>query len=78
MSQGVNGDILVDLDDVDLTLLPIDNLSHRVHILKMISRYRRGLRSKNKDLTPDDLAVLRVSEWLSENSDFMPLSPKLA
>jgi hypothetical protein len=77
MSQCVNGDILVDLDDVDLTLLPIDNLSHRAHILKMISRYRRGLKSK-KNITPDGMAVLRVTEWLTENSEFIPLSPTLS
>jgi hypothetical protein len=62
---------LVDLDDIDLSLLPIENLNHRSYILKMIQRYRAKLHLK-QDLDADDLAVKRVTEWLTENSEFFP------
>ena len=81
--QCVDGEILHQLDEEDLILIPITAPSHRRFILKKIDEYKRQYarleegRKRERDSefgfggSPDGVAKKRVLEWMKENEAYL-------
>jgi hypothetical protein len=74
MSQGVTGEMLVDLDDVDLSLIPVQDEADRALILQRIKESKKELK-RHVSLNDSEIQIKKVDLWLRENADFLPLSP---
>lgn len=69
--QGIDGELLVTLDDEDLLYVPVLDKDHRQYILNKIAEYRQIYPKFEK--TPEECAFLRVTEWLRENAEYLPI-----
>ena len=69
MDQGVDGPILVSLDEDDLLCLPIHDSVHRKILLAEIEK-RKKVPPSVVALSRESKSISQVDEWLKENASF--------
>lgn len=69
--QGIDGELLVDLDDDDLVYVPVDDKDHRQYILNKVAEY--NLKKPEPPMTKLECVLFKVSTWIAENAEYLPL-----